>query len=80
MGLFDDIVNGLNAWANLKKADAEQNKAKTQQKKVRKLRNENRILKKNLTKNNKIGIIGIGLSVLVVVAIILAYFPVQNFP
>ena len=81
MGLFDDIVNGLNAWANLKKADAEQIKAKTQQKKVRKLRNENRILKKNLTKNNKIGIIGIGLSVLgVVVAIILAYFPVQNFP
>ena len=76
MGFFDDIINGVNAWANLKKADAEQIKAKNQQRKVRKINRENIKLKKNLSRNNKIGIIGIIVGVLsVIIAITFWYFP-----
>ena len=76
MGFFDDIINGVNALANLKKADAEQIKAKNQQRKVRKINRENIKLKKNLSRNNKIGIIGIIVGVLsVIIAITFWYFP-----
>jgi cell division protein FtsL len=77
MGFFDDIINGVNAWANLKKADAEQIKAKNQQSKVRKINRENRKLKKTLSKNNKLGIIGITVTILsVIMGIIFWYFPI----
>ena len=77
MGFFDDIINGVNAWANLKKADAEQIKAKNQQSKLRKINRENRKLKKTLSKNNKLGIIGITVTILsVIMGIIFWYFPI----
>lgn len=79
MGFFDNIINGVNAWANLKKADAEQIKAKNHQRKVRKINRENRELKKNLSRNNKIGIISIVVGVLsVIIAITFWYFPTHT--
>ena len=79
MGFFEDIINGGNSWANLKKADAEQIKAKNQQSKVRKINRENRELKKNLSRNNKIGIISIIVGVLsVIIGITFWYFPTHT--
>ena len=79
MGFFDDIINGVNALANLKKADAEQTKAKNQQSRVRKINRENKKLKKNLSRNNKIGIIGIVICVLgVIISITFWYFPTHT--
>ena len=77
MGLFDDIINGINALANFKKADAEQIKAKTQKDKMKNLKKENKVLKKALSKNTKIGIIGIVVSIAgISITVFFIYFPI----
>lgn len=81
MGFFDEILKWIKAIAELKKADAEQTKAKNQKNRIKKLNSENRKLKKNLSKYYKIAIIGIGITSLgIIVSIILWYFPVSNIP
>ena len=59
LGFFKDIIDGLNALANLKKADAEQIKAKTQKDKMKELKKQNKELKKDRSRSYLIGIIGI---------------------
>jgi len=81
MGFFDEILKWIKAIAELKKADAEQTKAKNQKNRIKKLNRENRALKKNLSKNYKIAIIGIGITSFgIIVPIILWYFSVSNIP
>lgn len=77
MGLFRDIIDGINSLANYKKADAEQIKAKTQKDKIKQLRKENRELKTALSRNQLVGFIGIGVTI---VAIFIGYFLIVYFP
>ena len=82
MGLFDDIVNGINALANFKKADAEQIKAKTQKDKMKRIAKENRELKKAFSKNLRVGIAGILVTIAGVFIgyYLLVYFPIHSTP
>jgi len=80
MGLLNDIANALNSLANLQKVQVEKTKAQTQKGKMKKLAKENRELKKALSKNQIIGIVGI--FVTIATAFIgyyfLVYFPIHN--
>ena len=79
MGLFRDIIDGLNSLANLKQADAEQVKAKTQNQKVKNTKKENRELKKALSRSNRIGIISILIAIAgIAVAVYFVYYPVHH--
>jgi len=79
MGLFRDIIDGMNSLANLKKADAEQIKAKIQNQKAKNTKKENRELKKALSKSNRIGIISILIAIAgIVVAVYFVYNPVRH--
>lgn len=79
MGIFDDLIKGVNALADFKKADAEQIKANNQKNKMRKINRENKKLKKTLSRNNKIGIIGISITVFsIITGLIFWYFPIRN--
>ena len=80
MGFFDDIINGLNALTNLKKADAEQTKARTQKSKTRRMAKENREYKKVISRNKTIGIVGILVTIAGVFIgyYLLVYFPIHT--
>lgn len=81
MGIFDDVIKGISTITDYKKADAEQIKAKNQKTKMRKINRENRELKKTLSRNNKISIIGISVTGLgVILGVIFWYFPIYNIP
>jgi cell division protein FtsL len=81
MGIFDDIIKGINTITEYKKADAEQIKVRNQKNKIRKINRENKELKKTLSKSNKVSIIGITVTVLgVIVGIIFWYYPIYNIP
>lgn len=79
MGFFRDIIDGINSLANYKKSDAEQTKAKTDKEKLKNLRQQNRELKKALSRNQTIGIIGIVIAIAgIVIGIFLAYYPIHH--
>ena len=79
MGIIDDITKIMNSVANFKKADAEQIKAKTQKDKMKNLKTENKKLKKALSRNQTIGIIGILISIAgIAIGVFFVYFPIHN--
>ena len=78
--LLNDITNVLNSFANLQKVQVEKTKVKTQKAKMRRMVKENKELKKALSRNQRIGIVGI-LATIASVFIgyyLLVYFPIQN--
>jgi len=80
MGIWDDAIRGINALANLRKSEAEKLKAQTKKANNSKLRKENKDLKKALSTNSKIGIIGIFTTIagIFIGYLLCAYFPIQN--
>jgi len=57
--LLNDIANALNSLANLQKVQVEKTKVKTQKANIRRVTKENKELKKALSRNQIIGIVGI---------------------
>lgn len=79
MGLFRDIIDGINSLANYKKADADQIKAKTDKDKMKILRKQNRELKKHLSKHQMISLIGILIGVIgIMITVYFVYFPIHH--
>ena len=82
MGLLNDITNALNSLANLQKVQVEKTKAQTQKDKMRRIAKENRELKKALSRNQRIGIATIFITIAsaFIGYYLLVYFPIQNAP
>ena len=59
MGLLDDIAKTFNSLTNFQKSQTEKIKAQTQRDKMKRIAKENKELKKALSRNQIIGIVGI---------------------
>lgn len=77
MGLLNDIANALNSLANLKKAQVEETKVQTQKSKMRRMAKENRELKKALSRNQRIGIATI---IITIGSAFIGYYLLVFFP
>ena len=81
MGLLNDIANAINSLANLQKVQVEKTKAQTQKDKMKRMAKENKELKKALSRNQKIGIAGIFVTIATAfIGSILVYFSINNAP
>ncbi|MCH8915920.1 MAG: hypothetical protein IIA82_08780 [Thaumarchaeota archaeon] len=82
MGFLDDIAKTFNSLANLQKSQTEKIKAQTKKDKMKRITKENKELKKALSRNKIIGIVGIVVTITSVFIgySLLVYFPINNVP
>jgi len=82
MGFLDDIAKTFNSLANLQKSQTEKIKAQTKKDKMKRIAKENKELKKALSRNKIIGIVGIFVTITSVFIgySLLVYFPINNIP
>ena len=81
MGLLNDIANAINSLTNLQKVQVENTKAQTQKNKIRRITKENKELKKDLSRNQRIGIVSILIGIVsIIITVFFVYFPIHNTP
>ncbi len=82
MGFLDDIAKTFNSLANLQKSQTEKIKAQTKKDRMKRITKENKELKKALSRNKIIGIVGIFVTITSVFIgySLLVYFPINNTP
>ena len=81
MGFWDDIAKAFNSLANLQKSQTEKIKAQTKRDKMKRLAKENKELKKALSRNQIIGVVGILATIsFSVIGYYLVFVPIQNAP
>ena len=82
MGFWDDIAKTFNSLANLQKSQTEKIKAQTKKDKMTRIAKENKELKKALSRNQIIGVVGIlvTISFSVIGYYLFLFVPIQNAP